>query len=96
MCEKKKNECRRQGCQIFLGTIYQNGVKYTKWSQNIPIGHKIFPMVVKYSNTMYSFRGPPKFTQIGKLGMPSGNPGRQRSKQILSMKTFDRIHLVME
>jgi hypothetical protein len=30
-----------QGCQIFLGTIYQNGEKYTKLPQNIPNGYKI-------------------------------------------------------
>jgi hypothetical protein len=23
-----------QGCQTFLGKIYQNGGKYTKWPQN--------------------------------------------------------------
>jgi hypothetical protein len=26
----------RLGCQIFLGTTYQNGEKYTKGSQNLP------------------------------------------------------------
>jgi hypothetical protein len=42
-----------QGCQIFLGTTYQNGEKctklpkYTKWTQNIPNGHKIYLMAVK-------------------------------------------------
>jgi hypothetical protein len=36
-----------QGCQIFLGTRYRNGEKYTKPPQNIPNGHKSFPMVVK-------------------------------------------------
>jgi hypothetical protein len=30
-----------QGCQIFLGTIHQNGEKYTKLPQNIPNVHKI-------------------------------------------------------
>jgi hypothetical protein len=45
----------RQGCQIFLGPKYQyewlsagpkyqNGEKYTKLTQNIPNGHKIFAM----------------------------------------------------
>jgi hypothetical protein len=34
-----------QGCQIFLGTMYQNGknipktTKYAKWKQNRPNGH---------------------------------------------------------
>jgi hypothetical protein len=36
-----------QGCQIFLGPKYQNGDKYTKLPQNIPNGHKIFPLAVK-------------------------------------------------
>jgi hypothetical protein len=36
-----------QGCQIFLGPNYQNGIKYTKCPQNIPNGHKIFPMAIK-------------------------------------------------
>jgi hypothetical protein len=36
-----------QGCQIFHGTIYQNGEKYTKLPQNIPNGHKIYQMAVK-------------------------------------------------
>jgi hypothetical protein len=36
-----------QGCQIFLGTKYQSGEKYTKLPQNIPNGPKIFPIAVK-------------------------------------------------
>jgi hypothetical protein len=36
-----------QGCQIFIGPKYQNGGKYTKFPQNIPNGHKIFPMAIK-------------------------------------------------
>jgi hypothetical protein len=35
-----------QGCQIFLGTTYQKVknmvTKYTKWSQNIPNGYKMY------------------------------------------------------
>jgi hypothetical protein len=30
----------KQGCQIFLGPWYQNGGKCTKWTQNVPNGHK--------------------------------------------------------
>jgi hypothetical protein len=30
-----------QGCQIFLGTKYQNGKKYTKLPRTIPNVHKI-------------------------------------------------------
>jgi hypothetical protein len=28
---KKRKRRLKQGCQIFLGPTYQNGVKYTKW-----------------------------------------------------------------
>jgi hypothetical protein len=38
-----------QGCQMFLGTWYQNRIKCTKWTQNVPNGHRIFPMPIKYS-----------------------------------------------
>jgi hypothetical protein len=34
------------GCQIFLGPKYQNGEKYRKFPQNIPNGHKIFPVAL--------------------------------------------------
>jgi hypothetical protein len=36
-----------QGCQIFLGTTYQNGGKYTKLPQRIPNGHTIHQLAVK-------------------------------------------------
>jgi hypothetical protein len=36
-----------QVCQIFIGTMYQNGTKYTQWPQNMS---KIFQMNRKYSN----------------------------------------------
>jgi hypothetical protein len=49
--EKERIEERQmeniKGCQIFLGPKYQNGDKYTKLPQNIPNGHKIFPMAIK-------------------------------------------------
>jgi hypothetical protein len=38
-----------QGCQIFLGTTYLNGSKYTKWPQNIPNCHKMDQMAVTYA-----------------------------------------------
>jgi hypothetical protein len=44
--------CSGQGCQIFIGPKYQSGEKYTKLPQNIPNGHKIFPMAVKYVDQM--------------------------------------------
>jgi hypothetical protein len=39
--------CWLQGCQIFLGPKYQKGEKYTNLPQNVPNGHKLFPMTVK-------------------------------------------------
>jgi hypothetical protein len=50
----------KQGCQIFLGTTYQNGKKYQlinnvyKWPQNIPNGSKIYQMAIKYTNICHS------------------------------------------
>jgi hypothetical protein len=38
-----------QGCQIFLGTRYQNRKKCTKLIQNVPNGLKIFQIFIKYS-----------------------------------------------
>jgi hypothetical protein len=35
-----------QGCQIFLGTIYQNLQNYTSGLQNIPSGHNIYQTTV--------------------------------------------------
>jgi hypothetical protein len=40
---------RSQGCQIFVGTLYQNGGKYTKSPQNIPCDQKMYLMGVKYT-----------------------------------------------
>jgi hypothetical protein len=46
-----------QGCQIFLGTTYQNGkkytkmtTKYTKWQENIPNASKMDHMALKFTN----------------------------------------------
>jgi hypothetical protein len=40
--EGKDFFCQKsQGCQIFIGTIYQNEEKHTKLPQNIPNDHKI-------------------------------------------------------
>jgi hypothetical protein len=36
-----------RGCQIFLGSTYQNGKKYAKRPYNEPNGHKIYQMEVK-------------------------------------------------
>jgi hypothetical protein len=62
------------GCQIFLGTTYQNG-------KNIPNNHKIYKMATKYINwpqsrpngrkTYQHLQLPdsPKFTQIWIFGL---------------------------
>jgi hypothetical protein len=60
-----------KGCQIFLGTNYQNGEKYTKRPQNIPNGHnipisnghKIDQMVAKYTKIFHckTLQNLPKF-----------------------------------
>jgi hypothetical protein len=39
-----------QGCQIFIGTKYQNGDKYTKLPQNKTNDHKVYQMTVKFGN----------------------------------------------
>jgi hypothetical protein len=44
----QSRQCR-QGCQIFLGTIFQHGEKYTKLPQNIPNYHKIYQITIKYT-----------------------------------------------
>jgi hypothetical protein len=43
-CEPRETPGARQGCQIFLDTIYQKGEKYTK----LPNGHKIYQSAVRY------------------------------------------------
>jgi hypothetical protein len=48
------------GCRIFLGTLYKNAPNLQK---NVPNGHKISQMSMKYSNK-FLILGPPKFTQI--------------------------------
>jgi hypothetical protein len=53
---RNSHNCTKQGCQMFLGTIYQNGKKYTKRPQNVPTGHKIYHSAVKY--TKWPFKTP--------------------------------------
>jgi hypothetical protein len=38
----------QQGCQIILGTIYQNGKICYKWPKNIPNFNKIYQTEIKY------------------------------------------------
>jgi hypothetical protein len=57
----------RQGCQIFVGTRYQNGEIITN-------ENKIYQMATKY----FTLKDPPKFTQIGIFwleNIPTGTPG---------------------
>jgi hypothetical protein len=64
---------KRQGCQIFLVTTYQNWGIYNKLPhnipnvQNIPIGRKI-DNVHKICKCL-PLQDPPKFTQIGIFGL---------------------------
>jgi hypothetical protein len=51
---------QHQGCQIILGTTYQNGGKYAKCPQNIQNGHKLYQHC-----PLQDLR---KFTQIGIFG----------------------------
>jgi hypothetical protein len=41
---ESKKDILKQGCQIFLGTKYQNG-------KNIPSYHKLYQMSIKYNKT---------------------------------------------
>jgi hypothetical protein len=66
---------RFQGCQIFLGTTYQNGGKYTKWPQNIPNGHYIIP-IRPIGNKIYQhfpLQDPTKITEIGIFGLETNH-----------------------
>jgi hypothetical protein len=66
-----------QGCQIFLGTIYQNeeismyipnNHCINNWPKNIPNGRKMFQMT-KITFQHSPFQSPSKFTQIGIFGL---------------------------
>jgi hypothetical protein len=64
----------RQGCQIFLGTIIQNGGKYTKAPLNCRMGITYTKITSSISNgyRIYQplqFRGPPKVTHFGNFGL---------------------------
>jgi hypothetical protein len=48
-----------QGCQIILGTTFQNGIKYVyQKTTKCTNGHKIFQMVAKYSKHIPIFSIP--------------------------------------
>jgi hypothetical protein len=70
----------KQGCQIFVDKIDQNGEKYTKlplqsFLQTIPNGHKIYQMAEKNISNGHKIhqhlwlQDTPKFTQIWILGL---------------------------
>jgi hypothetical protein len=60
----------KQGCQIFLGTIYQNGEKKPNY-------HKIYKTTIKLNGSKIDHKiyqhlplqDPPKFTQFGIFGL---------------------------
>jgi hypothetical protein len=59
-----------------LGKIYQKDHKCSKWSQNIPISHKIYRMAIKDTKIFHC----KAFQKISKLGFSvwkntSGSPG---------------------
>jgi hypothetical protein len=58
----------KQGCQIVLGTAYQNEKNTPEWPQTIPNGHKIYKIGAEIDSKIYpnwDFR----FENL-----PSGNP----------------------
>jgi hypothetical protein len=76
--------CGEQGCQIFLGTTYQNRkqiyqitTKHIKCPQNIPNVHKTYQMPVQYVDKMsmtyvyqhLPLQDPQKITQIWTFGL---------------------------
>jgi hypothetical protein len=67
---------------------YLMAIECTKWPLNIPNGYKIYQH--------FSFKGPPKFTQIGIFGLkkiPSGNPASESLTLFLETekKNFDHF-----
>jgi hypothetical protein len=67
-----------KSCQIFVGTIYQSGEKYSKWLQNYPMPIQYrYPTLVKYSKwpeniTISSIQMSSKIYP----NIPSGNPDK--------------------
>jgi hypothetical protein len=54
--------------------VYHIATKYTTLPQNIPHCHKIYQIATKYTKWPYNYQRlplqhPPKFTQIGLLGL---------------------------
>jgi hypothetical protein len=61
------------GCQILLGTTYQNGENIP--NGHLPIGSKIYQMVIKYTN-FFNYKTPKIYPKwyIWVENTPSGNP----------------------
>jgi hypothetical protein len=83
--KRRQQNYRKHGCQSFLGTIYQNGGKYTEsHTTTLPNGHKIYHMSPRHSEWPYniptfSIPRPSKFYpnwDFGLENIPSGNPDR--------------------
>jgi hypothetical protein len=68
-----------QGCQIFLGPDIPKRENYTKRTQTIPNGHKIYHRALKYSKssqnipTVSTLRPSKKIPKIGFLGKKINN-----------------------
>jgi hypothetical protein len=85
--------CGNQGCQIFLGTIYQN-VKNTPNDRYIPNGNELYPITTKYTRWPYnlptsSISRPSKIYPSWDFSfenMPSGNPGNSSTKNGAKLK----------
>jgi hypothetical protein len=74
----------RQGCQIFLGTSYQNGKNFTNIPQKIPNVYQIYQMAVKWTKRPWNIpkssiarhsKNYPNF-DFWFENIPSGNPAR--------------------
>jgi hypothetical protein len=82
--EKGRKASQRQGCQIFLDTIYQKPRKMYQITTTLPNGHKIYHMAVNYSNHQI-YRHYPFYVRPSNIypnwdfwfeNKPSGNPGQ--------------------
>jgi hypothetical protein len=66
-----------QGCQVFLGTKFQNGEKYARLTRTIPNVHKIDrksdQVAIKYVYQHLPIQDPPKFTQIWIFGLKTNH-----------------------
>jgi hypothetical protein len=67
---------QKQSCQIFLGATYQNGENvpndhklYEMATKYIPEGRKIDQIAIKYTKIHIPLQNPPKYNQIGILGL---------------------------